>query len=195
MRTLNQKGSGLVEIILILVVIAILGFTGWFVWHSKQSANKTLGETEKSSTQAPVTKKSNASQQSDTSNYVDIKEWGVKLVVPAEVSDTYYSYKQVSDEESYVYLSTRTLTNLDPMCAANQSSPSAVTRVSVAELKKQRTDPDVSAFIPPDNAGTYIDNYFFYVTKGNGTCGSTEAVINKEGAAKIAYSKIKVVKQ
>jgi cytoskeletal protein RodZ len=38
----SDSGFGLVEGLLILVVVGILGFTGWFVWHSKQTADKTL---------------------------------------------------------------------------------------------------------------------------------------------------------
>lgn len=41
----NQNGSGIVEAFLIIVVIGILGFTGYFVWHSQKSATTTLNET------------------------------------------------------------------------------------------------------------------------------------------------------
>lgn len=58
MRKLDQNGSGVVEVILILVVIAILGFAGWFVWHSRQTRlpDKTTGtsSTLKTSGQEPT---------------------------------------------------------------------------------------------------------------------------------------------
>lgn len=41
MRKLNQSGTGVVEVLLVILVIAILGITGWFVWHSRQAADKT----------------------------------------------------------------------------------------------------------------------------------------------------------
>jgi hypothetical protein len=44
MRKLNQSGSGVVEIVLIVVVVAILGFTGWFVYDSKKSVDKTTSD-------------------------------------------------------------------------------------------------------------------------------------------------------
>jgi hypothetical protein len=40
--SVNDQGFSAVETILVLVVITILGFTGWFVWHTGQTANKTL---------------------------------------------------------------------------------------------------------------------------------------------------------
>lgn len=53
----NQRGMGAVEVLLILVVVGILGFTGYFVWHSQQSTSKTLDQTAKtdSSASAPAT--------------------------------------------------------------------------------------------------------------------------------------------
>jgi len=42
MKQSNQTGFAAIEAVLILVVVAILGFTGWFVWHAKQSTDKSL---------------------------------------------------------------------------------------------------------------------------------------------------------
>ena len=39
-RLNNHSGFGVVEALLMLVVIGILGFTGWFVYHSRHAANK-----------------------------------------------------------------------------------------------------------------------------------------------------------
>ncbi len=37
----QQKGFTAIEGLLLLVIIGMLGFTGWFVWHSQQSTSKT----------------------------------------------------------------------------------------------------------------------------------------------------------
>jgi hypothetical protein len=37
----SNKGFTVIESLLILVVVGILGFTGWFVWHSTQKVNQT----------------------------------------------------------------------------------------------------------------------------------------------------------
>ncbi len=36
----GQKGFSAVEGLLVIVIAGIVGFTGWFVWHSQQSTNK-----------------------------------------------------------------------------------------------------------------------------------------------------------
>ncbi|HSW79357.1 MAG TPA: hypothetical protein VLG47_01125 [Candidatus Saccharimonadales bacterium] len=51
-----QSGFSAVEGILILVVVGILGFTGYYVWHAKQNADKNL--TTDSSTTPTYNKKS-----------------------------------------------------------------------------------------------------------------------------------------
>lgn len=40
----NQNGYGTVEIILIIVIVAAIGFVGWFVYHTKQNSDKTLDQ-------------------------------------------------------------------------------------------------------------------------------------------------------
>src|ERR1700733_6263863 len=36
----NQSGFSVVEALLIVIVIGILGFTGWFVYHAQTNASK-----------------------------------------------------------------------------------------------------------------------------------------------------------
>lgn len=44
----HQSGFAVVEALLVIIILGLLGFTGWFVWHSKQVANKTFTEASKS---------------------------------------------------------------------------------------------------------------------------------------------------
>src|SRR5204862_168293 len=38
----NQSGFAAIEAVLILVIVGIIGGTGYFVWHAKQNADKSL---------------------------------------------------------------------------------------------------------------------------------------------------------
>lgn len=50
----TQRGFSAVESLLIVVILGLVGFTGWFVYHSKQTADKTLAS---SNSTVPVPQK------------------------------------------------------------------------------------------------------------------------------------------
>lgn len=58
----NQNGFSAVEAVLILVILGIVGFTGYFVWHAKQNTDKSLASN--NSTTPIIKKKTPASIQS-----------------------------------------------------------------------------------------------------------------------------------
>lgn len=37
----NQRGFGLVEVIILIVIVGLIGFGGWYVWQANNSSNKT----------------------------------------------------------------------------------------------------------------------------------------------------------
>lgn len=93
----QTQGFAAIETVLIIIVLGIIGFTGWFVYHSKQATDKTLASTGNSfvsdnkhksttPTAAPETTPVPATQQ-----YLNIKEWGVKIPVSGQLSTAAYS--------------------------------------------------------------------------------------------------------
>lgn len=117
----QQNGFAVLELVLILVVLAILGFTGWFVYHSRQAADKTYSNTAKDMPQTVSTIKTFADCQkspgskilttypeqcittggkmfSDTLKYLVIKEWGVKF--PITNDETELTYRRMNPESS-----------------------------------------------------------------------------------------------
>src|SRR5689334_13162813 len=78
MRTANQKGFSVVEALLILVVLGILGFTGWFVYHAKQSSDKNYSA-------ASTSDSSNATKQAKTLH-------GTKVVSLDKTYEKYTNY-------------------------------------------------------------------------------------------------------
>lgn len=66
MQKSNQTGFATIEAGLILVVVAILGFTGWFVWQAKQNTDKSLDAANNSQQAQINTKKTDKKQTSQT---------------------------------------------------------------------------------------------------------------------------------
>lgn len=54
-RTNNQRGFGAVEIIILVVVLAIIGFGGWYVWQAQNNSSQSTGGTN-SQPEAPKNK-------------------------------------------------------------------------------------------------------------------------------------------
>lgn len=48
----DKNGFAALETLLILVIVALIGGTGWYVWHSKQQADKTLNAAQSENTSA-----------------------------------------------------------------------------------------------------------------------------------------------
>jgi len=53
MKKLNQGGFSAIETVLIIVMLGIIGGTGWYVWHSKQAANTALTNASNAQTAVP----------------------------------------------------------------------------------------------------------------------------------------------
>jgi predicted negative regulator of RcsB-dependent stress response len=39
----DERGFSPVETILVIVIVAVIGFVGWYIYHAKQNTDKSLG--------------------------------------------------------------------------------------------------------------------------------------------------------
>ena len=51
MRKTNQRGYSPIEIVLVIVIVGLIAFIGWYVFHTKSDINTTLGNAESGQTQ------------------------------------------------------------------------------------------------------------------------------------------------
>jgi hypothetical protein len=94
MKKLNgQKGFTAVAGLLLLVIVGIIGGTGWYVWRAQQSVSESSKNTDYTVTTgvAKASESTKPATQSTTS-YLVIKEWGVKLPLYNDDSNAYYTY-------------------------------------------------------------------------------------------------------
>ena len=184
----NQHGFSGVEAVLLLVVVGIIGFTGVYVWHAKNSADKTL--TANNST-VPVFKKkatptSVKSGVTAPQTTFAISELGIKIVnVPTSINDlTDYQYASNSSIDpnnttktpvkfTAVQFSTQSLTNADPACSAK-------TGTSIGALA--RTNGTYVNNGPVDN-GAFVKQFSgFYITYSH-----PEAVCSNNASAEAIH--------
>ena len=51
----NQKGVGIIELLLIVAVVAIIGFLGWTFWNAKNADNsQQQSESQQAESEVPV---------------------------------------------------------------------------------------------------------------------------------------------
>ena len=79
----HQSGFGTIEIVLVVLVVAVLAVTGLVVYqrHKPNSAKNSAATNHTQITTQPA---------QTTTQYLDIKELGVKLPLSSEISNAYY---------------------------------------------------------------------------------------------------------
>jgi flagellin-like protein len=90
----NQKGFTAIEGLLILIAVTLIGFVGYYVWHTQKQTDKTLDQADKSS-QSSVIK--------PTQKYYTIKEWNVRA--PYDGDDTFTYQFAVGVKNSALFIS------------------------------------------------------------------------------------------
>lgn len=92
-RPTNQNGFAIIEALLIIIILSMLGGTGYYVWHSKQAADKTLNTASKTAQSTPSATKATVPKQS----FLTIKEWGVKIPLSSSLANLKYAVQTYSD--------------------------------------------------------------------------------------------------
>ena len=85
---LKQNGFTLVETLLVVLILAVLGFAGYTVWRSH---HKVVLST------APQANKTTRMSTYESDGYLTISQWGVRMKVPSSVNDIFYTYKSDKD--------------------------------------------------------------------------------------------------
>jgi Tfp pilus assembly protein PilV len=138
MTKTNQSGFSIVEALLILVVVGILGFTGWYVYHTKQTSDKDYSATNST---VPTYKKTNTSS----------------------AANAYAGWKTYSSSNglglSFKYPATWTVSENNPsqMCAG-QATATATPAASEVEAAFKQIGASYAA--PTEQSGATLGSYY-----------------------------------
>lgn len=170
----KQRGFGAFELMLVFVAVGIVGFAGWFVWNSQKQISKTFDDSSKGSSAAVSTKKS-ATTATDTSatnnsttatqdtsaqqatNYVAIKEWGIKIQL-IDAEKVTFSVNNTKDTYAGLF-------DFDGV-----AKPTFLPQY----LQDKTCEPGVSLYRSKQSQSTYankkIGDYYYVITGGPGAC-------------------------
>jgi len=92
MKKHNHNGFGLVEGVLIILILAVASFGGWYVWHTQKAKPVvTNSSTPVTTSTTPTTSTSPTANQ----KYLNITEWGLKLPLSVADRTAYYTIQTI----------------------------------------------------------------------------------------------------
>jgi hypothetical protein len=109
----KQNGFSAVIVLLSILVITALGFTGYYVWNTQQDKNATTSDTQPAVAGAKEDSSKVAEQQvkqtlPNNQDYLVIEEWGVKIPVDKKYSDlSIKKYCDAGNECAFIYSPTQ----------------------------------------------------------------------------------------
>lgn len=83
---LNNKGFGAIQALLILVVILVIGFVGWSVWHHKRQAVKSTGNSAVTQKPGPATHESTKTDPYEGWQTFESASLGISFKYPSDWS-------------------------------------------------------------------------------------------------------------
>ncbi len=167
-KILNQKGFAAMEAMLVVVILAIVGGTGYYVYQANNKATETQNQAQtNANTAAPHKKNEKKSKPATAIEYLVVKEWGVELPLSSGIKDAYYIY----DSNGYARLGTRSLTAMSAKCAPDKVGVSVLSRQTVATHNANAQQSEPSWDHPVYN--TKLGNYYYGITHAQAACGNT----------------------
>lgn len=195
MNKKRQQGFGWLPLLLLIFLILLLLLIGWFVkkrQDNSKPANSSASSQQSSSGQ-PANQQSTASQAPQNAvKYLEIKEYGVKIVLTKDIEDAYYVI-----ERDYPYLSIKSLQKYaDCDLSKNKGSGSvaAVARTKVGDdnFGSPWTQSDLEKVSKLKNG-----DYYYWIDLANGAACSDptgQSPDPAEIAARKAFSAAKIEK-
>lgn len=165
----NQKGSSVTGLLLIAVAIGLVGFIGWFVWHSQQAANTVLDDTNTSTPATVPAGKGAATKSSSRATLVTVKADGGRVsvkapsnwVVATKPSDTpelnYPETVTITAPDGDTYVRFIRYGGLGGACLPEENKQT-ITKLASTKLAGDAQLMFVQYYISDTNGGYYVAN-------------------------------------
>lgn len=167
----NQKGFALIESLLIILILAVVGFGGYYVWNTQHDKTKAANSP-KSSTPAST------SPSSTSPSYFTIKEWGVRAPFSASLTPEYSISNQSGS--TWAYFSSKELNLSDSNCTTNGGYGGIINRIAAGqqimgptgESSNQTIEAAISSGVIKDYS--HVGNFYYYYEHPQAACGQSE---------------------
>ncbi|MGH7241764.1 MAG: hypothetical protein ACREGB_05700 [Candidatus Saccharimonadales bacterium] len=188
MKKLNQSGFAAIEILLVLILLAILGFTGFYVYNAQHNSDKSLNAANKAASKIATVKKPTANGKDgpglgDSQQYLTIKEWGIRAPYSGSLHLT-YKIESLGGEagDPQVYAAAFTSTELGDSQAC-EAGGGTIERASADTVLDEAgtTGATASKFYPVKQIGSY-----YYVYRHPQAQCSDDSATNQQTATEVS---------
>jgi hypothetical protein len=170
-----QKGFAHVVGLVLVLLVAVVGGTGYFVWQSVQKADKNSAAASQSKNNSTTNKTPQPTQNVSSQKYFKIKEWGVEAPYSGALN---LQYRPGSDG-SYIIFSSKELIATDPACKTaaiiNRAKPTK-------DMGFGMTAAEEAAYL--DNKGfkdhSFVGGYYYFASHGQAACSEDSKANNLE---------------
>jgi hypothetical protein len=177
----TQSGFSLVEGLLIILILAIIGFGGYYVWHTQKQTDKTLD------TAVTTSQKAASNSQALAQKYLTIPEWGVK---GAYQSDVDLTYKITSDDlgETWAQISSKQLKEAAPQCDEQSQMGGIIVRVKEGVDLRGPAGQDTGQTVEQAISGgvlseySHVGSYYYYFEHPQAACDVSQKSVDVQGS-------------
>jgi prepilin-type N-terminal cleavage/methylation domain-containing protein len=110
MTKTSSKGFTLIETLIVMLVIAVAVYAGWFIWQMSHKKDNKASQTSQNQKQENSNKdpQATAIDQSEDGKYLVIKEWDVRLPLPDALrDDVEYGIFDFNDGGQAIYFASK----------------------------------------------------------------------------------------
>lgn len=162
----NQRGFGVVEIVVVIVMVGLLGAVGWLVHDRQKIKTENKDMAAQTSVQTDEQAKQESKDEEKQTNYFEIKELGVKFELSDNLSGLYYA---IGNSNRTAYFSLNEFKGTD--CAADKTAQVALTRYTDEDFA---SDPMVSK-----EQARKIGDYYYLTIGGQAACSENDKIQEK----------------
>ncbi|HEY5442222.1 MAG TPA: hypothetical protein VIJ68_01650 [Candidatus Saccharimonadales bacterium] len=110
----NQRGFSTVEGLLILIIVLLIGFIGYYVWHAQKSASDTLNSASKASQSSPT--------KVAPAKWFKLADLGVEFKLPSTLSDL----QSAPNDNGGYFLSVANMESIYKQCNGSNLPPGPI---------------------------------------------------------------------
>lgn len=181
----QQSGFGTVELLLVVLLVAVVGLAGVLTYQHRHKVSTVKDTASTSPSQSSSSTMGTPSTQpvATTTQYLTIKEWGVRLPLPDDIKDAYYTPStgsaDVDGTPNTMWIGLKSLDSSG--CEAANANKGGKPLASIVRTMPNETDPVSGKPYTQlySNGVTIGKYYYFYNTWSKGNNCTTASTFTK----------------